>query len=59
MQQDLIVSWRAKLTPRQVKAIRKSYAAGVGQLELAKKYGVTQGTISNLLLGKVYRRVKS
>lgn len=43
----------AKLTDAQVAAIRSAYAAGgVTQRALASHYGVCQGTISHILLGR-------
>lgn len=35
-----------KLSPRQINEILSAYADGVTQRELAKKYGVTQASIS-------------
>lgn len=44
---------RAVLTEEQVQEIREAYArGGVRQVDLAEKYGVGQGAISKLLLGK-------
>lgn len=47
----------AKLTARAVKAIRTAYARGVVTQEaLARRYGVTQGHVSAIILGKAWRR---
>jgi hypothetical protein len=47
---------KAKLTPGQVAEIKQKYATGeYYQKELAYEYGVTQGTISCLTLGKTWR----
>lgn len=41
------------LTPAQADDIRRAYAAGgQSQNQLARRYGVAQATINNLLLGK-------
>ncbi len=46
----------AKFTADDVEAIRRDYAAGgVSQYELAERYGVTQGAISHVLLGRTWR----
>lgn len=45
----------AKLTPEQVTEIRQRYAAGgVSQAALAREYGISQGGISKIILGKSY-----
>jgi len=48
------LSHRAKLTPVQVRAIRRSQRR---QMDLAKRYGVSQATISNIKRGVVYKAV--
>jgi len=58
MKRRQIVSHRAKLTPAQVRRLRRDYERGKGTTrELAEKYGVSQATVSNILRGKVYRTV--
>lgn len=46
----------AKLTLQQVKRIR-ALGPAVSQTELARRFGVSQATISNILLHKNYRCV--
>jgi hypothetical protein len=44
-----------KLTWEQVREIRARYAAGgISQPQLAREYGVVQGNISSVLLGKTW-----
>jgi hypothetical protein len=45
----------AKLTTKQVEAIRKRYAAGEYQQPLAEKYGVSQRVISLIVRGESYK----
>jgi hypothetical protein len=45
----------AKLTQAQVDEIRSLHGEGVRQVELAKRFGVTQANISSLLNGKSWR----
>lgn len=45
------------LTKKQVKEIRKLYRQGVVQTELAKRYGVHQGTISGIVLKKTWKHI--
>lgn len=45
-------SAQAKLTSKQVIAIRKAYAAGAFQRDLAETYGVTQTAISLIVRGQ-------
>lgn len=53
-----VLSHRSKLTEEQVRAIRSEYSSGkYTQKQLAKKYGVSQMPISNLLTGKTYANV--
>jgi hypothetical protein len=47
----------AKLTPQQVREIRRLYKGGLSQEKIAPKFGVTQVSISNVLLRKTYRNV--
>lgn len=48
----------AKLTNKEVREIRKTYAAGIlNQSKLARKYGVSQAAISGLILRKTYQFV--
>ncbi len=46
---------RAKLKRGQVDEIRRLYLAGEEQIHLAKVFGVTQGLISAIVLGKLWR----
>lgn len=49
----------AKLTSENVREIRKKYDAGGGNtVTLAAEYGVTQGAISHVVLGKTWIHVK-
>jgi aspartate kinase len=50
------VSLLAKLTPQQVRQIRE-LSENHTQEQLAVRFGVSQSTISNLLTGKIYRKV--
>ena len=53
-----VVSQNAKLTPAQVRKVRKLWRSRKkSQKELAEMYGVSQPTISNVLTGRVYRKV--
>jgi hypothetical protein len=45
----------AKLTDDQVVEIRKAYAGGSKQTDLAHDYGVTQGLISGIVNGHRWR----
>jgi hypothetical protein len=50
--------YQTKLSNNQVIDIRKEYAHGeITQIELASKYDVHQGTISNIVLNKVFKSV--
>jgi DNA-binding MarR family transcriptional regulator len=54
------VSRLAKLTPRQVLAIlQRWHHHGDTQKVLATEYGVSMATISQIVAGRVYRRVRS
>ncbi len=48
----------AKLTTAQVKEIRRRYANGEIQMDLADEYGVTQAAISNIVRAKSWPRVR-
>ncbi len=50
-------SWLAKLTPAQVKKVRLLYQDGESQCHLARRFKVSQSTISNILSEKVYKGV--
>ena len=53
-----IVSRNAKLTPAQVRKARKLWQSRKkSQKEIAEMFGVSQPTISNVLTGRVYRKV--
>ncbi len=45
----------AKLTWEQVRYIRRRYAEGVKQTELAKEMNMRQGAISNIVLHKIWK----
>lgn len=47
----------ARLTVEQVQSIREAYGLGARQALLAQQYGVTQGTISNIVLRKTWKHV--
>lgn len=44
----------ARLKNNQIFSIRSQYKKGITQIALAKKYGVTQGCISRIVLNKTY-----
>jgi predicted DNA-binding protein (UPF0251 family) len=46
-----------KLTEAEVVSIRISLSAGYTQTDLARRYGVTFGTIHQIKLGKTWRHV--
>jgi hypothetical protein len=46
---------RRTLDLDQARAIRAAYAEGAGQGPLARRYGVTQPLISNIVNGKIWR----
>lgn len=46
----------AKLTDEQADNIRRLHNSGVAQTEIAKMYGVSQGTVWNIVNGRRYRR---
>ncbi|KKM57077.1 hypothetical protein LCGC14_1550940 [marine sediment metagenome] len=48
----------AKLSEEKVKSIRILYSSGLSQSKIAKKYGVSQATISDVLLGKIWSHVR-
>ena len=53
-----VVSQNAKLTPAQVRKVRKLWRSRKkSQKELAEMLNVSQPTISNVLTGRVYRKV--
>ena len=56
-------SWRrrltqARLTPEDVLAIRRRYAAGESQRSLGREYGVTHGAIGRAVRGQNWRWLK-
>ena len=57
MKPKCIVSWRAKLTPLQVREIRMLHRQGWTGTALAAKFGVSASTISQLLNERTYLRV--
>jgi len=50
--------WKAKLTVRDVKAIRRQRKAGIRVMDLATRYGVHKTTISRLLHGKAWKGIR-
>jgi len=48
---------QAKLRAAQIPVIRRMHAAGAAQGDLARRYGVTQQTISNVVVYRTWRRV--
>jgi hypothetical protein len=49
---------RAKLTEEAVREIKRALAAGETQTSLGRRYGVAQGQISNIALGKQWAHVR-
>ena len=53
-----VVSRQAKLTPQEVRFIRKTWKARKAtQMELASKFSVSQTAISFAVKGKTYQKV--
>lgn len=50
---------RAKLTEDDVRRIRDLYKIGLSQHKIAEKFGVNQGTVSQILSGKIWTHVVS
>lgn len=50
--------WQSKLTDDLVRQIRREYAAGLTQKELAARCGVNQTTIGNVVLRKTWFHVE-
>jgi len=50
-------SGMAKLTDADVLDIRRLYAEGVQQIELAPRYGISQGQISKIVLRKTWAHI--
>lgn len=50
--------WKAKLTDREVSAIRQLYAIGFTQLELVAMYNSSRATVNKLVNGKVRRNLQ-
>ena len=48
---------KAKLTEAQVRDIKARQASGERQADLAREYGVSRPTISNIIRGKRWRRL--
>lgn len=48
----------AKLNPSQIRSVFRRYANGESQTSLAKRFEVSQPTISNILRKIVYRSIK-
>jgi hypothetical protein len=51
------VSWLAKLSPAKVRTIRRLYEEGKSQAYLARRFFLSQASVSNLLSGRTYARV--
>jgi HNH endonuclease/NUMOD4 motif-containing protein len=51
-------SWQRKLTEQHVREIRKLLAGGVTQVEVAKRYGVSQPAIGQIKSGQIWSHVK-
>jgi hypothetical protein len=49
--------YKAKLTDEQVLEIRKAYQTGETQAFLARRYGVTFGTIASIVRGKTWKHL--
>jgi len=49
--------WCSKLTEAQVLSIRREYAEGKSQSELARKYGVDQTTIHYIVTRKTWKHI--
>jgi len=57
---DMVAKGRhgsAKLTPGDVRKVRKMRATGMTQIKIARRFGVTQSTISGLCSGKHWSAV--
>ena len=50
-------NWRAKLTESDVRTIRELAASGMFQTHIAARFGVTQGTIWNIIRRRTWRHV--
>lgn len=51
------LNWRAKLTIEQVQVIRQLRQSGLGSTVIAKQFGVSHGTVSDILRGRRWRAV--
>jgi DNA-binding transcriptional regulator YiaG len=49
---------QAKLTARQIKAIRRQRAAGLTQAEVAKRFRISQGHVSDIVTSKRWAHLK-
>lgn len=47
----------SKLTGQAVRELRADHGRGLGQKRLARKYGVSQATVWDILAGKIWRHV--
>lgn len=53
-----VLRGRAKLTKRQVAALRRRYSKGVAsQAQLAREYGISAAAVSRLVRGRTYEDV--
>jgi hypothetical protein len=48
---------RRKLSPEQVRELRRCHKAGEMTIDLAKRFGISQGFVSQVALGQCYRSV--
>ncbi|UFX84327.1 putative homing endonuclease [Klebsiella phage BUCT86] len=48
----------ARLTPEDVHSIREAYAGGETQVSIARRFGTSQGYISNIIKGRVWNEQK-
>ncbi len=48
-------SSNAKLSEQRVQLIRARLDEGIGQREIARRFGVTQSTVSNIHTGKIWK----
>lgn len=52
-----VLNVNAKLTEADVKALRRAYAGGVTQVQLARRFGIRQQNISQIVRGKTWVHV--
>jgi DNA-binding NarL/FixJ family response regulator len=49
---------RGKLTPEQVVEIKRLLSDGLTHADIARRYGVSEGTISQIARGKIWKHVR-